>query len=134
MPAPSEAHYQYYSEPVGQMAATATALSPDNASNLLRAPSSLTADDAAHYVVDYTSVATVTLTTNDQGCGPRTTDDDVFAGSTWSELLAIATGGPDDDSSSMIGLPLQYFEFGDFEDGLWNLDDICLQHLCLLAS
>ena len=88
------------------MATMATALSPDNASNVLLAPSSLTVDDAAHYAVDYTSVATATLTTNDQGFRPRMTDDDVFAGSTWSELLAIATGGPNDDSSSMIGLPL----------------------------
>ena len=75
-------------------------------------------------------MAMATLTTNDQGYGLRMTNDDVFVGSTWSGLLAIATGGPDNDSSSMIGLPLQYFEFRDFKDGLWSLDDLCLQQLC----
>jgi myb proto-oncogene protein len=130
VPAASEAHHhhQYYSDPADQTAA-ATALSPDDASSALWS-SSLTLDDGSHYTAAYiyTSAAMATPT-NDQGCGPTTIADDVFAG-TWSELLATATGGPDYDSSSMIGLQLQDFGFGDFEDGLWSLDDLCLQQLC----
>jgi myb proto-oncogene protein len=131
VPAASEAHHhhQHYSDPADQTAA-ATALSPDDASSALWS-SSLTLDDGSHYTAAYiyTSAAMATPT-NDQGCGPTTTADDVFAGTTSSELLATATGGPDYDSSSMIGLQLQDFGFGDFEDGLWSLDDLCLQQLC----
>jgi len=128
-------HDQYYSEPAGQMAATATALSPDDASSMLR-PSSLTADDASHYTAAaYTSAASAATPTNDQSCRPTTTDDDnVFTGTTWSELLATATatatGGADNDSSSMSMIDLLDFGFGDLEDGLWSLDDLCLQQLC----
>lgn len=89
------------------MAATAMTLSPNDASSRLRAPLLLTVDDASHHATAYTSEATAIPTTNDQDCGPMTTDDDVFAELTWSELLATATCGPNDDSSSMISLPLQ---------------------------
>ncbi|CAD6273059.1 unnamed protein product [Miscanthus lutarioriparius] len=128
-------HHQYYSEPAGQMAATATALSPDDASSMLR-PSSLKADDAPHYTgATYTSAASAATPSNDQSCRPTTTDDDnVFTGTTWSELLATATatatGGADNDSSSMSMIDLPDFGFGDLEDGLWSLDDLCLQQLC----
>ncbi|XP_066363833.1 transcription factor MYB2-like [Miscanthus floridulus] len=130
LPAAGEAHHQYYNEPAGQTAA-AMALSPDDASSALR-PLSLTTDDASHDAATYayTSAATATPTNDDQGCGPTTTDDDVFAGTTWSELLATATGGPDDDSSSMSMISLPNFGFGDLDDGLWSLDDLCLQQLC----
>jgi myb proto-oncogene protein len=125
---------QYCSEPACQMAAAAAmALSPDDASSALRRPSSstLTADDTSHDyagVYAYTSAAAATPTNDNQGCRQMTTDDDVFAGTALSELLA--TSGRDDDSSSasMIGLP--EFGFGDLEDGLWSLDDLCLQQLC----
>jgi myb proto-oncogene protein len=131
--AASEADHQYYSEPAGQMAATDTALSPDDASSVLW-PSSLTADDASHYTAAaYTSAASTATPTNDQSCRPTTTvDDNVFTGTTWSELLATATptGGLDDDSSSMSMIDLSDFGFGDLEDGLWSLDDLSLQQLC----
>jgi myb proto-oncogene protein len=111
-------HHQYYSEPAGQTAA-ATALSPDDASSALRL-SSLMTDDASHYAAAYayTSAVTATPTNDDQGCGPTTTDDDVFAGTTWSELLATTIGCPDDDSSSMSMIGLPNFGFGDLDDGL----------------
>ena len=115
------------------MAVTATALSPDDGSSMLR-PSSLMADDASHYTAaTYTSAASAATPTNDQSCRPTTTDDDnVFTGTTWSELLATATapGGADNDSSSMSMIDLPDFGFGDLEDGLWSLDDLCLQQLC----
>ncbi|KAG0516793.1 hypothetical protein BDA96_09G034000 [Sorghum bicolor] len=120
-------------------AATTTASAPSacydyyDASSALRRPSSstLTADDTSHDyagVYAYTSAAAATPTNDNQGCRQMTTDDDVFAGTALSELLA--TSGRDDDSSSasMIGLP--EFGFGDLEDGLWSLDDLCLQQLC----
>jgi len=113
--------YYSYSEP-GQAAAPA-AMSPDDTSSALRS----TLTDAS-----------ATTPTN-EGCGaggaaagPATDgandvvqeeEEDVFAG-TWSELLA--TAGRDDDSK--IGLP--DFEFGEFEDNLWSLEDLCLQQLC----
>ncbi|KAG0516792.1 hypothetical protein BDA96_09G033900 [Sorghum bicolor] len=133
-PAPSEAHRrrQYYSETAAGQTAAATALSPDDASSALRVPSTFTADDAStHYAAAYTSVAMAT-STNDQGCGPTTIEDEVLAGTTWSELLATVTGGPHDDSSSMDMIGLPEFGFGDLEDrdGLWSLDDLCLQQLC----
>jgi transcription factor MYB, plant len=144
LPAASEAnhHHQYYSEPAGPTAAAATALSPDDASSALRPSSSLTADDASHYAAAYayTSAATATPTTDDQDQQGvlHHCDDDVFAGTTWSELLATtATGGPDEDCSSMstIGLQLQDFGIGYFEGGLWSLqDDLSLEQPCTLSS
>ncbi|PWZ09929.1 Transcription factor MYB78 [Zea mays] len=136
--------HQYYSEPAGQTAAAATALSPDDASSALRPQSSsLTADDgAARYAAAYgTSAKDLQVLHQcgaDAGSGPTTTtEDDVFAGTTWSDLLATATAtGPDgdDSSSSMIGLQMEDFGFGlgDLaDDGLWSLDDLfCFQQLC----
>ncbi|OEL24937.1 Transcription factor MYB108 [Dichanthelium oligosanthes] len=128
------ADYYSYSEP-GQAAAPA-AMSPEDTSSALR--SSLT--DASHGA-PHCHTTSATTPTN-EGCGaggaarPATMDgddvvhqeeeeEDVFGG-TWSELLA--TAGSDGDSNSKIGLP--DFEFADFEDSLWSLEDLCLQQLC----
>ncbi|CAL4910484.1 unnamed protein product [Urochloa decumbens] len=118
------ADYYSYSEP-GQ----AAAMSPDDTSSALR--STLTTDAQHHYYA--ASAATPT----NEGCGGAgggaaaagspTAADDVFAGTSWSELLA-AVGREDDGGSSKIGLP--DFELGDFEDNIWSLEDLCLHQLC----
>ncbi|RCV15381.1 hypothetical protein SETIT_3G051800v2 [Setaria italica] len=134
---PSKAHgggyyhadYYSYSEP-GQEPAPA-AMSPDDTSSALR--SSLT--DATSHGTQHHYAASAATPTNEGCCGAagptaaggddvvQEEEEDVFAG-TWSELLAAAGS----DGGSKIGLP--DFEFADFEDNLWSLEDLCLQQLC----
>ncbi|CAL4903034.1 unnamed protein product [Urochloa decumbens] len=132
VPAPDKAHdggyYYSYSEP-GQ--AAAAAMSPDDTSSALR--STLTTD-ASHGAAQQQHHYYAATPTN-EGCGGAgggaaagsPAADDVFAGTSWSELLA-AVGREDDGGSSKVGLP--DFELGDFEDSLWSLEDLCLHQLC----
>ncbi|CAL4895842.1 unnamed protein product [Urochloa decumbens] len=126
------ADYYSYSESGQAAPAPPAAMSPDDTSSALR--SSLTTDashGAAQQQHHYYHTAASAATPTNEGCGgaaagsPAT--DDVFAGTSWSELLD-AVGREDDGSSSKIGLP--DFEMGDFEDNLWSLEDLCLQQLC----
>ncbi|XP_062230631.1 transcription factor MYB108-like [Phragmites australis] len=121
-PNKAHGHNVDYNEP---SQTTVTATSPGDTSSALRSSLSAEASQGAHYTSGTTPMSEGGAV---QRCGPGTTSgpmgsdvihvDDVLGGS-WSELLA--TAGCDD---SMIGLP--EFEFGDFEENLWSLEDLCL--------
>ncbi|KAL6594596.1 hypothetical protein ACP70R_048334 [Stipagrostis hirtigluma subsp. patula] len=115
---------------------TVAAASPDTSSALR---SSLSSADASHGA-SYTTTTpaseggavqsggyTGMTTSGPMGGGGDVIhgDGDVFGGS-WSELLATAGC---DDSASAMGMPDLEF-FGDFEENLWSLEDLCLQQKC----
>ncbi|XP_062179365.1 transcription factor JAMYB-like [Phragmites australis] len=118
-------HVHHYNEP-SQTTAT-TAMSPDT-SSAIRSSLSTEASHGAHFA---SCTTTPTIEVGVVQCGGTSDaihDDDVLnytiCDESWSELLATA----DRDGDSMIGLP--EFEFGDLEENLWSLEDICLHQQC----